>query len=395
MSAPLCFILTSHGDVYRELIVPAVRDAELEPFRPAPQSSPAALFEQMLLCPFAVVDVTAWEVETYYYLGIREGYRPATTVLVIAEGVPPPAGREIPRPIVYEPGNGLFQSRPALQQALANLRNTPPGCPLFYFLESAADHTKTDVFREQFRNPRSGDGEPAVLVNRLLSHRAASAWREMVDLASNMPLPLARTVLVREQTAWALNRLGRRDGAERILLELVDERGPSSETCAILGRIYKDRWDETRDAAWLDKAIHAYLAGFEADPRDAYPGVNAVTLMELADTPDDRRKKILPVVRFAVERKISQGHPDYWDYATLLELAILAEDQPEAEKMLANALAAVREPWEPETTARNLRLIREARARRGHPVPWADEIERGLLTAPPPNRIESLHGEQE
>ena len=45
---------------------------------------------------------------------------------------------------------------------------------------------------------------------------------------------------------------------------------------------------------------------------------------------------------------------------------------------LADALAAVREPWEPETTARNLRLIREARERRGDAPSWADEIENEL-----------------
>ena len=33
--------------------------------------------------------------------------------------------------------------------------------------------------------------------------------------------------------------------------------------------------------------------------------------------------------------------------------------------LLAAALAAVREVWEPETTALNLGFIREARARRG------------------------------
>ena len=378
MTAPLCFILTSHEDVYRELIVPAVREAQLEPFRSAPQSSHAMLFEQLLLCPFAVVDVTAWEVETFYYLGVREGYRPATTVLVIAEGAPPPSGGEIPRPIVYQPRGGLAQSRPAVAQALASLRRTPPRPSLFYFLQTSTDHTKTDVFREQFQNSGAAAGEAAALVARLLSHRAASAWSEMVDLASTMPLPLAHAVLVREQTAWALNRLGRRDEAERILLELIGERGPSSETCAILGRVYKDQWDEAHDPKRLQKSIDAYLAGFEADPRDAYPGINAVTLMELRDPPDARAKKLLPVVRYAVERKIAQGHPDYWDYATLLELAILAEDQPEAEKTLANALAAIRELWEPQTTARNLRLIRESRARRGRGVPWAEAIEHTL-----------------
>ena len=46
---------------------------------------------------------------------------------------------------------------------------------------------------------------------------------------------------------------------------------------------------------------------------------------------------------------------------------------------LSNALAAVRVSWEPETTARNLRLIREARERRGEIITWAKEIENELM----------------
>jgi hypothetical protein len=38
----------------------------------------------------------------------------------------------------------------------------------------------------------------------------------------------------------------------------------------------------------------------------------------------------------------------------------------------------VREPWEPASTARNLGLIREARAARGEGLPWADAIEAAL-----------------
>ena len=44
----------------------------------------------------------------------------------------------------------------------------------------------------------------------------------------------------------------------------------------------------------------------------------------------------------------------------------------------ADALAAVRESWEPETTARNLRLIREAREKRYEAVAWAMELENEL-----------------
>jgi len=43
------------------------------------------------------------------------------------------------------------------------------------------------------------------------------------------------------------------------------------------------------------------------------------------------------------------------------------------------ALAAVRETWEAETTARNLRLVREARTTRGEAYAWAEQIEQALL----------------
>ena len=38
------------------------------------------------------------------------------------------------------------------------------------------------------------------------------------------------------------------------------------------------------------------------------------------------------------------------------------------------ALAVLRESWEAETTARNLRLIQAARQKRNESIPWADEI---------------------
>jgi hypothetical protein len=61
-----------------------------------------------------------------------------------------------------------------------------------------------------------------------------------------------------------------------------------------------------------------------------------------------------------------------------VELAVLAKDEERAANALGDALASVRENWEPETTARNLRLIREARDRRQEPLPWANEIEKEL-----------------
>jgi tetratricopeptide (TPR) repeat protein len=202
-----------------------------------------------------------------------------------------------------------------------------------------------------------------------------------------MPPPLQRAKMMREQLGFALNREGRFEEAEKVLRGVIEEFGPSSETNGLLGRIYKDRWDNARTAGraleargLLRRAIDTYLDGFQADWRDAYPGVNAVALMEMLDKPDARQGHILPVVRYAASRK-AEKNPDYWDYATLMELAVLAKDADDAADKLAETLGAARTSWEVESTARNLSLIRTMRAARGDDVSWIKALEDELTQA--------------
>ena len=382
------------------------------------------MFERLILCDYAVADLTGANANVFYELGLRHGIRPATTILLFA-GTERMAFDVAPlRALPYQLGpdgkptdvetarDGL---RKLLKAAKVQQGELSTDSPVFQLVEgySAPDiaRLKTDVFRDrahyavEARNRlaaarRAGQDalrqaastlgdvrnlESGVVIDLFLSYRAVSDWPAMVDLAAQMPAPLARSVMVREQLGFALNRLKRRDEAEQVLRELIRERGPSSETNGILGRVYKDRWDEARNAndpfaaaGWLAKAIDTYLQGFEADWRDAYPGINAVTLMELKNPPDPRRLELLPVVTYAVKRRLAKGMPDYWDHATLLELAVLQKDEPAAMEATAHALAAVRENWEPETTARNLALIRNARSARGDTVAWASRIEEAL-----------------
>jgi hypothetical protein len=61
-----------------------------------------------------------------------------------------------------------------------------------------------------------------------------------------------------------------------------------------------------------------------------------------------------------------------------VELAVLGKDETRARAALEDALARVREAWEPETTARNLRLINDSRERRGELEEWMREVEKAL-----------------
>lgn len=450
MPNDLCFVLMPFGRktdisgkivdfdaVYRDLIAPAISQAGLVPLRADEEMSGGIIhkpmFERLLFCQYAVGDLTTANANIFYELGIRHAVRPSSTVLLFAEG-----GGRLPfdvaplRAMPYAltpagaPGN-VNEMRAALrerlQEAQKDVRKYPPEreSPLFQLIEGysvvTVDHAKTDEFREAVRYSAEkkeelavarkkgvealraveeslGDFaniEAGVLIDLFLSYRAVKAWDRMIDLTKKMPEPLATTTMVQEQLALTLNRAGQGDEAERVLLSLIEKRGPSSETYGILGRVYKDRWEAAAKAGrsmqargLLDKAIDAYLKGFEADWRDAYPGINAVTLMELKEPPDPRRLEVLPVLSYAVERRIAAGKPDYWDYATLLELAVLGKKEEKAGQVLSDALDSVREVWEPETTLRNLRLIREARERRGEDVPWAKEVEEALAGAASP-----------
>jgi hypothetical protein len=378
------------------------------------------MFERLILCEYAVADLTTANANVFYELGLRHAVRKWSTVLMFAEGgsqlpfdVAPL--RALPYKLTAEGGpDNISASKEALARRLQEARKANADSPVFQLVEGFPDiqRLKTDVFRDRVRYSQDikerlaearrqgidavravekslgpvADAESGVVVDLYLSYRAVKGWTEMIALVDRMSSPLAATVLVREQLALALNRAGRGEEAERILTALIDERGSSSETYGILGRVYKDRWDAALKSGQtmlarglLDKAIAAYVKGFESDWRDAYPGINAITLMELKTPPDARRSALIPVVRYAVERRIAAGKPDYWDHATLLELAVLGKDEEAAANALSDALANVRESWEPETTARNLRLIREARERRQESVAWTAEIEGALM----------------
>jgi tetratricopeptide (TPR) repeat protein len=439
MPGQLCFVLMPCGQkpdaggavidfdaVYRDVIAPAIRDADMEPLRADEEVTGGlihkAMFERLILCDYAVADLTTANANVFYELGVRHAVRPWSTVALFAKGSRLPFDVTMLRAIPYTltpagTPDDIDATRKSLTAQLSDARKAIKDSPVFTLIEGMSeqqiDREKTDTFRDRVSysqhlkdrlaaaRQRGGaavqaveselgniaDAESGVVIDLFLSYRAVRAWGDMTRLVERMSPPLAATVMVQEQLALALNRAGDGAQAETVLTRLLEKRGPSSETYSILGRVYKDRWEEaSKDArrpylarGLLDKAIDAYVRGFEADWRDAYPGINAVTLMELRDQPDPHQQQLLPVVAYAVERRIAAGKADYWDHATRLELAVLARDEAKAESALANALAAVREPWEPETTAHNLRLIREAREQRHTSTSWATQMEEVLL----------------
>lgn len=429
---PFCFILMPFGEkkdesgrivhfdrVYNDIIKPAVVDADLEPIRADEERTGGIIhkpmFERLMMCDYAVADLTTANANVFYELGIRHGIRPHSTVLIAGSHMRLPFDVSPLRAILYDLDQYGLPSNPEgakkrLTERLTECRTPSDDSPLFQLLTDVPrpdiKHLKTDSFRklveysrtmkDRLRDARAKgpeavkkvekdinvvDDDPAIVVDLLLSYRAVEDWGSMVSLVKKMSPLLRQTILIQEQLGLALNRDKRHEEAEQVLEELISTHGPSSETNGILGRVYKDLWEKAKEkgdpaqAGYLAKAIDTYLAGFEADWRDAYPGINAVTLMEIVDPPDSRQAELIPVVTYAVRRRLDSKSPDYWDYATLLELAVLARDEQHADGYLGLCLAAKMEKWWPKSTARNLKMIRDVRSSRGEAVEWVKTIE--------------------
>jgi len=226
----------------------------------------------------------------------------------------------------------------------------------------------------------------------LLAYRSVEAWGEMIRVVESMPPRLRETRVVREQLAMALNRRNESDDrrcAIAILRELIDEQGKSPETFGILGRCLKDRWTEksqSGDAGAIDalsEAIDAYRQGFEADPREHYPGINLLTLLLRRGLQGDIEevRRITPVVSFAVARKGGIGSGDCWTAATVLELAVIEGEERLAQRALSAMLDTQPDRWMRETTAESLDMLCGILEATGQDTSWVAGISDGLRAA--------------
>lgn len=417
---PKTGIEVDFDQVYEVGIKPAIERTGLRAIRSDEERTGGiihtAMFARLLLAEFVIADMTTANPNVFYELGVRHTAKPYTTIPIFATIGAPPFDVNMVRAIPYDLSNGKLDEEAAAALILAlskRIEHAMTGpvakdSPLFDLFPDfpgiEISHELTDVFRdrvqysaqikqdlarararasnaeslEAIKGIAAAQGDPkslerGVLIDIYLSYRAVEAWDEMIALYELMPADVQHSALARQQLAFALNRRnlpGDREQAETQLKQLIAEQGESAETLGLLGRIYKDQYrdalnDESFTASvYLDMAIDAYIRGFEAEPADYYPGVNAINLLlQKADSAALKEvERLSPLVTFAAVRRGGESASDYWTVATVMELAAASRDYDLAIRCLPRTLVLGNESWMFETTAKNLRLLLKLRA---------------------------------
>ncbi len=369
------------------------------------------LFTALISSDVMVADVSIQNANVFYELGIRHALKRGRTLLISAGGRMP-SNISYVQTLVYQPdlsgrltGEAAATFRQALQGLIRQSQRTAiSDSPIYEFfpdlevvvppeLESqvrrrrmpdnkkpggsfadsvveSPDRAISKLNKVEAELRGAPEADPVDYLNLLRKYRDLSEWDRVIALAQDAPPAVAKSPEVLQLLALALNRRskpGDQDRAIALMEQLIAETGADSETFGILGRIYKDRYeqanaqhDSAAAAANLDRALQCYRLGFEKNPRDYYPGINVVTLLLQRDDDAARAElnAILPRVRAAVQEKLEAG-PDFWAVATDLQLAAIARDWSAVDQAVRRVAALATSGWMLETMLRDLRVLRE------------------------------------
>ncbi|WP_378211149.1 TRAFs-binding domain-containing protein [Anoxybacteroides rupiense] len=418
-------------DIYKRSIVPATQDVNLDVIRADEERMGGfihlPMYERLLLAEIVIADLTLANPNVFYELGIRHAARPRATIMIFNEGATLPFDVRPLRAIPYRLNNeGKLSDTEAdtLRKALAQklkeaLEDDISDSPLFHLIPNfpgiELPHEVTESFRDRAKyidslrgeiekarfNKESGVEElnkirtklkpfknapPELLVDLLLAYRDLESWDNMINLVSEFPTNLMEHRTIQEQLAFALNRRnqsGDRDEAIQILKKVISLYGSNPETCGILGRVYKDLYSDAIKAGkkfqaegFLDESIRWYKKGFEADPRDYYPGINAAMLLfEKGDEESlSEMESLIPVLQFAIGRRGGLSSHDYWDVATVLQLSILGQNWDFAVRAAQRFGAMATHAWSVKTTVDDLKRMKQTMIKNGRDTSCLSEI---------------------
>jgi tetratricopeptide (TPR) repeat protein len=335
--------------VYKALLAPAIERAGCEPFRADEEQSSGDIrtdmFFELVTADFVLADVSVFNPNVFYELGVRHGITPRGTILVSGGWSRVPFDIAPDRRFLYE--GRLFEvvkdgrAEPAagalhdevrrlaknLERIIASDREKTAS-PVFAALPgltagdwSAVENAQARYFNvvidEMMRRVQTAraEGLPGDIMT--LAEKAPTRFHEgrlLLEAARGL-MDLRRFALAREKLdellrldpdnlqaklrlALVLNRLGHGHEAELMLREISAQAPKDMDVLNTLGRVYKDLWRrQWEDMPDLEQRQRAALRGYALASRAAnyfsaaffgnlnahQSGINALGMIALCD----------------------------------------------------------------------------------------------------------------
>ena len=383
---------------YKNIIKPAVEDAGLTCIRADDiQHSgiiDVPMYEYLLKADVVVADLSTYNVNACYELGVRHALKPYTTIIVAESKFKNPF--DLSHIVIrsYEHmGEGIDfdevvrfrgELKTAIEAILAQPKNDSP---VYEFLKQLRPPEIAAAIAEAVSGPETAPVPPPAndqTVSKLMS-KVEDAFRAGRFVVARTYLEELHDLLptdsyIVQKMALATYKSedpSPQEALEEAKLQLLklDPKGSNdTETLGLWGAIHKRLWELTRDRAHLDESVFAYEKGFYLK-NDYYNGINLAFLLNMrAALPDARsaeaiadfvlaqrtRRKVLAICQTLLASEKERGKPlpdHYWVAATLGEALFGLGERADAQKILDAAYAGADAAWMKQSTQDQLKKL--------------------------------------
>jgi MAP3K TRAFs-binding domain len=362
---------------YRYIIKPAAEAAGYECTR-ADEIQHAGninvpMYQQLLNANVVIADVSTYNPNAFYELGVRHALKPYTTITIAEDKLVFPFDiGQIAIRTYHHLGEGIDfgeveRMRSELEKAIT-LVGGQATCdsPVYTFLLDLRPPVlgKKEVERA-LASGSQGDSASQPTV-RTLMDQVDAAFEKSDFVTAKTLLAVVRTMMPKDSyiaqrlaLATYKSKLPTPEGALNEAADILETMAPATstdtETLGLYGAVHKRLWELTNAAAHLDKAIWAYEKGFYVK-NDYYNGINLAFLLNVRSTlhtPTEPAEAITDyVLALRIRRCVlalcqalldsvpaPKGADWYWINATMSEAHAGLGEDARAQELLDNAKA--------------------------------------------------------
>ncbi len=353
------------------------------------------MYQQLLNADVVIADVSTYNPNAFYELGVRHALKPYTTITIAEDKLVFPFDvGQIAIRTYHHLGEGIDfgeveRMRGELQTAITVV-GAQASCdsPVYTFLGSLRPPALAK--EEAVRAIASGSpqAEPASQPTiRALMDQAEAAFNGGDFITAKSLLAVVRTMMpmdkyVAQRLALATYKSklptpeSALNEAASILESLEPASSTDSETLGLYGAVYKRLWDATKATPHLDKAIWAHEKGFYVK-NDYYNGINLAFLLNVRAALKTATEPAEAIADFVIAQRTRRrvltlcegllgstpapkGVDEYWIRATMAEAYAGLGDDAKAQELLdgAKALPGVA-AWMLQTTDEQLARLRD------------------------------------
>jgi hypothetical protein len=331
------------------------------------------MYQQLLNADVVIADVSTYNPNAFYELGVRHALKPYTTITIAEDKLVFPFDvGQIAIRTYHHLGEGIDfgeveRMRGELEKVIKTVgKQADCDSPVYTFLRDLRPPAlaKEEVERAIAAGAQAESAsEPTI---RTLMDQVDAAFDKSDFITAKSLLAVVRTMIPKD--AYVAQRLALAtyksklptpeaalNEAAAILDTLEPESSTDTETLGLYGAVRKRLWDATGATAHLDKAIWAHEKGFYVK-NDYYNGINLALLLNvrsarsadsqpaeaIADfiTAQRIRRRVLALCQALLDSSPTPTGPDwYWIKATMAEALLGLGDEPKAREVLDDAKA--------------------------------------------------------